>query len=160
MSKQSEAKALFGTLCRTLDEMQWKYAKEQNDNYIIRTTVQGKEFNMMLYLVIDTERQMMYLKSPLPFVAPQERRVQVAQALIAANFRMLNGSFEMDPDDGYIAFKLVVPFAESIISQVTCKYMVLIGCRMTDMFGGAIGRVADGSQTPQWFEQFCKDIKL
>lgn len=163
MSKESAAKALFSTLCATLDDMQWKYTKEQGDkddgeDYVIRTNVKGDDFTMVFFLVVDVGRQLLYVKSPLPFKAPQERRELVAQAVVAANYRMLNGSFEMDLTDGYVAFKVVVPFAESIISQVTCKYVVLMACKMTDVFGGAIKNVSDGEWDLQRFMQFCVEV--
>ena len=36
MSKESEAKALFGTLCNALDDMQWTYNKDE-ENLVLET---------------------------------------------------------------------------------------------------------------------------
>ena len=156
MSKESEAKILFGTLCQTLDNMQWHYNKEE-DKFIIRTSAVGEDLSMKLFMKIDEDRQVMYLKSPMPFEVPADTRDKLMRAIIIANYSMLNGSFEFDLSDGYLAFKMVVPYMESIVSEKVCHYMITLSCSMTDKFNDKFKALVDGTMTLVEFENFVKN---
>ena len=116
MSKESEAKSMYNTLCATLDNIKWHYSKEE-DKLVVRTSAVGEDLSMKLYIKVDADRSVMYLKSGMPYTVPQDKIDELCKAVIIANWAMLNGSFEMDVNDGYIAFKLIVPFMESIVKR-------------------------------------------
>ena len=154
MSKESEAQVVYNTLCSTLDNMKWTYNK-QEENLEVRTTAVGNDLTMKLYMKVDANRSVMYLKSGMPFTVPTDRIDIMVKAVIAANWAMLNGSFEMDMSDGYIAFKVVVPFMESIISEKVCHYMINMSCRMIDTFNDKFQKVPEGSTTLSEFQAFA-----
>lgn len=155
MSKESEATTLFNTLCNTLDNMKWRYERDAA-NLAVRTSAVGKDLSMRLNMHVDAERQVMYLKSPMPFAIPENVRDTVAKAAIIANFSMLNGSFEFDFDTGYLAFKLVIPYMESILSEKVCHYMIIMSCNMTDKFNDKFQALVEGRMTLAEFEAFAK----
>ena len=146
MSKESEAQVVYNTLCSTLDNMKWTYNK-QEENLEVRTSAVGNDLTMKLYMKVDANRSVMYLKSGMPFTVPTDRIDIMVKAVIAANWAMLNGSFEMDMSDGYIAFKVVVPFMESIISEKVCHYMINMSCRMIDVCVKLLGDYNYGFDT-------------
>lgn len=154
MSKENEAKSLYKTLCQTLDNMQWKYDKGE-ENLIVRTSAVGDDLAMKLNMKIDAERQVMYLKSPMPFAIPEDMRDTMGKAVLIANYTMLNGSFEFDLSDGYLAFKIVVPYMESLISEAVCKYMIVLSCHMTDKFNDKFQALAEGRMTLEEFTAFA-----
>ncbi len=155
MSKFSEAKNLYNTLCGTLDKMEWKYnGEEQENQFCVYTSAVGKDLAMRLAICIDVERQLMYLKSPMPFAVPEQLRDTMALALIRANWSMLNGSFEMDHSDGFVAFKLVIPYMESLLSAEVCRYMVMLSCNMVDKFNDKFQAIAEGKMTVEELQQF------
>ena len=154
MSNSSTAKVLYSTLCQTLDNMQWNYDKEE-EAFIIRTSAVGEDLSMKLMMRIDPDRQIMYLKSPMPFGIPVEKCDIIGKAVLIANFSMLNGSFEFNHHDGYLAFKMVIPYMGSIISEEVCKYMILLSCSMTDKFNDKFQLLAEGNMSIDEFEQFA-----
>ena len=154
MSKEMEAKSLYKTLCQTLDNMKWTYSKEE-DKLTIRTSAIGNDLSMKIMIRIDADRQVMYLKSPMPFTIPESTRDKMGKAIIIANYTMLNGSFEFDFSDGYLAFKMVVPYMESIISEAVCKYMIVLSCSMTDKFNDKFQALAEDRMTLAEFEKFA-----
>ena len=156
MSKESEARALFNTLCNTLDNMQWRYDKDEQ-NLVVHTSAVGKDLSMRLNMHVDADRQVMYLKSPMPFAIAQSARDTVAKAAIIANYTMLNGSFEFDFDTGYLAFKMVIPYMESMLSEKVCHYMIILSCNMTDKFNDKFQALAEGRMTVAEFEKFAKE---
>ena len=146
---------MYNTLCQTLDNMNWHYTKEE-DKFIIRTSAVGKDLSMKLFMKVDVDRQVMYLKSPMPFDIPHYCHDDIVKAVIMANYSMLNGSFEFDFSDGYLAFKIVVPYMESMISEKVCHYMIMVSCDMTDKFNDKFKALVDGKMTLTEFEAFCK----
>lgn len=152
--KINEAKLVYNTLCTTLDNMNWKYGKEE-ENLIVRTSAVGDDLSMKLYMKVDASRSVMYLKSGIPFNSvPKDRIPDLMQAVIIANWAMLNGSFEMDRSDGYVAFKVVVPFMESLISERVCKYMINMSCDMIDKFNDKFVAVVENRMTIDEFQAF------
>lgn len=148
MAKYDEAKILFGTLCQTLDQMQWKYNKEEHENYFaVFTSAVGRNLTMKLAIRIDVDRQVMYLKSPMPFSVSEELRDTMAKAIVMANWTMLNGSFEMDMSDGFVAFKMIVPYMSSMIGTEVCRYMILLSCEMVDKFNDKFDAICKGNMT-------------
>ena len=155
MSKESEAKSLYNTLCQTLDNIKWHYDKEEND-LVIRTSAVGEDLTMKLFMKIDADRQVMYLKSPMPFSVPSHLNDTLTKAVVTANYTMLNGTFELDLSDGYLGFKMVIPYMESIVSERVCHYMIMLSCQMTDKFNDKFKALVDGTMTYADFESFCK----
>lgn len=155
MAKFDEAKILFGTLCQALDKMGWKYNKEEHeDHFAVYTSAVGDDLNIKLAIRIDVDRQVMYLKSPMPFTVPEELREVMAKALIMANWSMLNGSFEMDFSDGFVAFKMIVPYMDSIISAEVCRYMILLSCNMADKFNDKFDAICKSQMTLDQLQEF------
>lgn len=155
-AKEMAAKALYKTLCQTLDNMKWHYNKEE-ENFIIRTSAVGDDLSMKIMIRIDAERQVMYLKSPMPFNIHENVRDLMGKAILIANYSMLNGSFEFDFSDGYLAFKMVIPYMESIISEAVCKYMIVLSCSMTDKFNDKFQALSEGRMTLSEFEKFASN---
>ncbi|MCM1194771.1 MAG: YbjN domain-containing protein [Corallococcus sp.] len=156
--KVSEANTMYRTLCSALDNMQWRYEKAE-DELVVRTSAVGKDLTMKLYIKVDSARSVMYLKSSMPFDVPAERIPDMAQAAIMANWSMLNGSFEMDMSDGYVAFKMVVPFMESLVSEKVCRYMISVSCDMIDKYNDKFLALTKGTMTLDEFRDFsCKAL--
>lgn len=153
--KLSEAKVLYGTLCSSLDNRKWNYNKD-DDELIVRTSAVGEDLTMKLFIKVDANRSVMYLKSPLPVNVTESNKNDVIFAVTAANWAMLNGMFEMDMADGYVGFKVVVPYMESLISEKLCKYLIDMSCRMIDIFNDKFVAVAEGRMTAAEFAEFAK----
>ena len=153
--KMSEAKIMYGTLCSSLDNRKWTYNKD-DDGLIVRTSAVGNDLTIKLLIKVDASRSVMYLKSPLPFTVTASNKNDVIKAVTIANWAMLNGSFEMDVDEGYAGFKAVVPFMDSIISEQLCKYLIDMSCRMVDTFNDKLVAVANGSMSVAEFAEFAK----
>lgn len=157
MTKEKQAQEVFDTVCEALDQMNWNYdtnKDDKNELYKITFNVQGDDLTMGISIVIDTDRQIMYLKSQMPFSVSAKVRDTMALALIRANWSMLNGSFEMNYSSGAIYFKLIIPFMDSDIGVETCKYMFKVSCNMIDKFNDKFQDIATGRMTLQQLQEF------
>ncbi len=155
MAKYDEAKAMYNTLCQALDNMRWRYNKEEHeDEFSVFTSSISDDLLIKLAIHIDVDRQVMYLKSPMPFDVPEAMRDTMARAIIRANWYMLNGSFEMDYSDGYVGFKLIIPYMQSMLSTEACKYMIIVSCEMIDKFNDKLKAIAEGRMTLGELQRF------
>lgn len=160
MAKIDEARNVYNTLCQSLDDMNWAYNKdEREDSFAVFTSAKGKDLTIKLAIRVDVDRQLMYLKSPMPFTVEENVRDTMALAITRANWTMLNGSFEMDRSDGFVAFKLVIPYMESIVSAAVCRYMIILSCNMVDKFNDKFKAIAEGRMTLDDFQLFINSSK-
>lgn len=155
LRRLSEAKVVFNTLCSSLDNRKWKYNKDE-EKLIVRTSAVGDDLTIKLYIKVDAGRSVMFLKSPLPFTITDQNKSDLILATTFANWSMLNGMFETDLNEGYIGFKVVVPFMDSIISEKLCKYMIDMSCRMVDTYNDKMLALSEGKMTLAEFETFAK----
>ncbi len=157
MSRETEAKAMFATLCRTLDNMGWHYNKSyENGMHIIKTSAVGDDLDMGLIIRVEESRSLMYLKSPMPVDKSEDNRMDMAVATVIANMAMLNGCFEYDITDGYCAFKLVVPFEGCTISEQVCRYLINVSCDMVDRFNDKMQAVSNGTLSVAEFYEYTQ----
>ena len=153
-SKEQDARRTFATLCKTLDNMKWTYEPD-HDKLVITTSARGDDLTIKLRFVVSEDRGVMYVKSPMPYSIPENAREIIGVAVNIANFSMLNGCFEFDRNDGWLAFRMVIPFENCVISEEVCHYMVVLTCRMVDRFNDKFLAVAKGNMRLADFEEFA-----
>lgn len=153
--KLSEAQFVYKTLCTSLDDRKWTYNKD-DEKLIVRTSAVGDDLAIKLYIKVDASRSVMFLKSPMPFNVTPQNRDALMLSITHANWAMLNGMFEMDLNEGYVGFKVVIPFMDSLISESLCKYLIDMSCRMVDAFNDKLDAVAKGTMTVAEFAEFSK----
>lgn len=153
MPNNSDAQRTYGTMCRMLDNINWKYNRD-DANLVITTGAVGNDLSMQLRIVVSADRNVMYIKSPMPFTVPAAKMGEMSYAVNIANYSMLNGCFELDIYGGYLGFKAVVPFAESIISEEVCKYLVMLVCTMADKFNDKFKDLIEDKMSLEQFRAF------
>ena len=114
---------VYRTICRMLDERDWKYGKEE-DKMIIFFGVNGDDLNMPFVIYVDASRQLVRMSSRFPFEIPESERVPVAVALNYVNYRLADGSFDFNLADGTVTFRITTCFKESLIGTDLFSYMV------------------------------------
>lgn len=152
----SDAQKMFETLCAMLDNIKWKYLRDDK-NMIVYTSAKGNELTIPLHILISKKRNLMYTKSPMPFLVPKEKMLKMSMATSIANFSMLNGCFELDPESGYIGFRIIVPFGDCQISESICHYMVMLTCEMVDKFNDKFQKILNDEITIDELKAFVKE---
>lgn len=152
--KQQQAQSAFETLCATLDDMKWKYNRDAA-NRVITTSAIGKDLTINLRMVVDEQRTLAYIKSPMPFDIAENKREVIGKALHIANFSILNGCFEYDQERGKVGFKIVIPYFDCQLSKEVYRYAVMLTCQMVDRFNDKILDLANGKMTLQEFREFA-----
>ncbi len=154
MENKSDARKTYEMLCNTLDGIKWHYQRD-DEHMVVTTSAVGEDLTIRLRIVVSEQRNLMYVKSPMPYKVPESARAIVSSAVNVANYSMLNGCFEYDMRSGYLAFRAVVPFEGSIISDKVCKYLVMLACQMVDKFNDKFLSLAKGNMTLEEFEKYA-----
>lgn len=127
------AKTVFTTLCDVMERRGWKYEKDEKD-LTVHFIVSGDDIPMQFILVIDAERQLIRLMSPLPFKMSEDKRIDGAIATCAASFGLADGSFDYDLTEGRIIFRMTASFRESLIGEELFHYMIECSCVTVDEY--------------------------
>ena len=132
-----QAQVAFATLCEMLNENGWKYDANP-EKLAVSCGVRGDDLPIELVIDVNADRQLVTLMSKLPYAIPEDKRVDVAVAISAINYAMVDGSFDYNFLTGSIIFRMTTSFKGSLISKKVYEYMVLLSCKMVDDYNDKI----------------------
>jgi hypothetical protein len=93
-----KAKEVFGTLVRMLDTRDWKYEKHE-EKLLIRSGIKGEDLPVEFIVLVNPKNEVVQFISTMPFNMPEDKRVDGAIAVCAANYGLVDGSFDYDLRD-------------------------------------------------------------
>ena len=82
---------------------------------------------------------------------PEDKRVDGAIAVCAANYGLVDGSFDYDLRDGEIRFRLTSSYRESALSEDLFEYMIMVSAATVDQYNDKFFMIAKGIMTVQQF---------
>lgn len=127
------AKQVFDTLCQSLANREWKFDKDE-EKLVVYFGVNGEDLPMRFIIIVDAERQLIRVMSPLPFKMSEGKRMEGAIATCVASYGMADGNFDYDLSDGSIVFRMTASFRDSVIGEGLLQYMVSCTCAMVDEY--------------------------
>ena len=129
--KMISAQKNYVTLCSMLDDNNWHYEKDEA-KLKINCSAQGDDLPMDIIIRIDPDRQLVILMSHLPFVVSEDKRVDVAIATSVINYKVVDGSFDFDMEDGHMFFRMTSSYVGSELSKEVFFYMLMCSCQTID----------------------------
>ena len=129
----TQAKTVYEDLCAALDRRGWHYQRHDEDLVITFKSV-GEDLPMDFIFVVDSDRQLLRVFSGLPFVIPEEKRMDLAIATCIASDGLADGSFDFDIKTGRIVFRLTASFMGSRIGDGLFDYLINCSGTVVDMF--------------------------
>lgn len=144
------AKTTFTTLCKTLDEQQWHYEKDEND-LSIECGAQGEDLPMKITVKVDADRQLVMLLSHLPFVISEDKRLDIAVAVSSVNNLLVDGSFDYDIKTGHMFFRMTNSFLESQLGKEAFSYMLFCSCQTIDEYNDKFLMISKGVMSLEQF---------
>lgn len=145
-----EAKKVFDSLVKMLDDRDWKYEKHE-DELLIRSGIKGDDLPIEFLMVIKPKNQLVQFLSKLPFAFPDDKRVDGAIAICAANYGLIDGSFDYDITDGEIIFRLNSSYRESVLGPDLFEYMIMVSASTIDNYNDKFFMLSKGMITIQQF---------
>lgn len=157
MASKMEAKTatmIYNQLCNVLDNRKWTYERHDED-LIVRFRVHGEDVPMDFVFGVDVERQLLRLKSKLPFNFAEDKRMEGAIATSSVNYMLVDGYFEYDITDGETSFKITTSCRDSLISNETIEYMLRCALFVVEEFNDKFMMISKGYMS---LEQFFNSI--
>lgn len=132
-NKMERAMQVYHTLCSALDNRGWRYERNE-DKLLVRFGVRGDDIPLEFVILVDADRQLVRLLSPLAFKMNEDKRLEGAIATCAVSYRMADGSFDYDLSDGEIVFRMTSTYRESQLGEGIFHYMISCACAMVDKY--------------------------
>lgn len=126
-----EANKVFNTVCAYLDDIKWKYEKNEQER-IVTMTVTGEDLIIPLTVSVDDGLELIRLKSQLQFTVPKEKMADMSLAVNIVNDSIVNGFFVYDFTNGTIEFKMNSSFSACIMGKEVVEYMINVSCHTID----------------------------
>ncbi len=146
------AENVFKSVCSMLDSINFRYETSMRDeDYVITCTVNGEDIPMKMLIIVRPEREIVTLLSPMPFMTPEDKRVDMALAVAVANYGIIDGSFDYDLNDGEIRFRMTASYVESLLGEELFKYMLFVSANTVDRYNDRFLAIAKGLMTLEQF---------
>ena len=141
---RAHARKNYEALCKELDARDGKY--ERNDEALmIDCGAQGEDLPIPIKIRIRDDRQLVQLVSHIPIEVPENKRIETAAAVSMVNYRLLNGCFEFDIQNGRLFFRMSNSFIGTELSGDVFSYMLFVSLRIIDDFNDKFEALANGT---------------
>ena len=127
----NQQRMLFDTVTDWCDRNDWSYDVVE-EGAAIRSGFSGDNGRFPLYITVS--RDCLMVRSLAPINTPAAKRAVMAEFLTRANYGMAIGNFEMDYNDGEIAYKTSITSGGQTISDRMIQDLVFINCLMMDKY--------------------------
>lgn len=146
------AENVFNTICGMLNEINFRYETDRRDeDFRIILTVNGDDIPMKEYILVRPAREVVSLLSPMPFMTPEDKRVEMAMAVAVANYGLIEGTFDYDINDGEIRYRMTASYYENILSGNYFNHMLQLASYWIDKYNDRFMMLAKGNMTLQQF---------
>lgn len=118
-----------------------------DDDLVITLTVRGEDLPQPTVIRVLDDRNVVQVLSPIPANMPEDKRVDAAVAVAVANYGMINGSFDLDMNDGEIRFRVSQGYDGIEMSDDLIKYILSIAFFTTDKYNDRFFMLGKGMMT-------------
>lgn len=131
------AENAFRVCCEALDERKWNYKKDE-EKLTIHIGIAGDDLPMLFTISINADDQRVALHSTLPFQMPKHNRDIGSLVTNFINYRLANGGFDYNIQDGTIRFRLSCSFRGSVIEKDCFTYMIDLSCFTVNQYNNKL----------------------
>lgn len=141
--KMALANDIYTKLCNALDSLNWVYKKAEED-FAVFFEVNGDDLPMKMIIIVNPDKMLISLYSPMPFVFSEGNRVDGAIAACVASYALADGFFKYDIAEGKITFKLTASYRDSDISEELLDYMIHCSAAVVDEYNDQFMAIEKG----------------
>ena len=144
------AKRTFDTLVNMFETRNLKYDKNEEE-LIVRSGIKGDDLPIDFIVVVKPRNEVVQFLSKLPFNMPEDKIIDGAIAASAANYGLVDGSFDYNIMDGSIIFRLTSSYRDSILSEDLFEYMIMVSAATIDEYNDKFLMLAKGMMSVEQF---------
>lgn len=135
---------VYKLLCDMLDQRNIRYEKNKDD-LLVKFEMAGEKLPIRILMMVDKKRNLLKLLSPLTFVVPENKRLEMALAVNALNNQLPEGNFDYECTSGRICFRITSCFEGCEISARVPEYLLFLAGTVVDRFNDKLLRFSNGA---------------
>lgn len=98
----------------------------------------------LMAIHVDGDPTFVLINTDIPIRVPEDRRPQMAEAIVRANFGTVLGRFELDMSSGRLSFRVAMPAGEAGITQPQFDCLMRASLWSANRYFRAFGRLLFG----------------
>ncbi len=138
-----EMNATLTQVCQYLDEDEFAYGV-RSDGQTVATGFVGDHAVFPMTVGLHRDEALLGVFVRIPLVAPEARRGEMADAINRANYGLSLGCFEMNPSDGTIGFRIVMPLEDGSLTRDQFRHLFYSAMASADDYTRAFARLLFG----------------
>ena len=150
MTDQERAAKIFQQFKDHFDKEDFSY-DAFDDDLVIRLTVHGKDLPQPTLIKIDEKRKLVRIMSPIPTDVPEDKVMDMALATSVANYRIINGCFDLYIKEGKIIFRIVHYYGDTELSEAQLEYLTTLAFLVTDDYNDSFFMISKGIMSVEDF---------
>ena len=140
--------SLYDTTIQALMEAEYKF-RTTDDASIIQMGFSLENGTYQLYMKIREDRRQVLLFGYLDSKVPPDKRGQVAEVLVRANYGLLIGNFELDMDNGDLRYKTSVDVDGGQLTPKMVQNLIAVNVGTLNRYVPAVLSVIYGNVDPK-----------
>ncbi len=154
----SGARKVFDRMVASLNDRKWHFEQDTSDGLLcIRTTAVGEDLPVKLFIYVDEDRELLSVRSTLPFAMSKDKLVEGAVAICIINDVLANGCFKYDVHSGEMVFKVSAKWSGGLIDDSVFSYLIDVTCGTVDEYNDKLLMVSKGSMDMNAFYKFVNE---
>ncbi|HLO85979.1 MAG TPA: YbjN domain-containing protein [Nostocaceae cyanobacterium] len=146
--KNNSSQNIFEVIIDFFTADEWPYTKIPGES-ILQTAFSGKNGTWNCYALARVEQEQFVFYSVYPTLAPEDKRLALAEFTTRANSGMIIGNFELDFERGEIRYKTSIDVTEDRLSFTSIKNLVYTNVTMMDKYLPGILSIIEDNVAPQ-----------
>ncbi len=138
---------IFQAIVNFFTQDDWSFTRIQGEQ-ALRLAFQGENGTWNCYAKAREEQEQFAFYSICPILAPESKRVDMAEFITRANYGLIVGNYEMDFDDGEIRYKTSIDIDGDELTSDIIKRLVYANVTMMDEYLPGIIAVIEKDVSP------------
>ena len=114
---------VYEDICRTLAEEELSYDRN-DEKLIVSCDVRKDGYPITVHFIVFPEKEIVQIMSLVPFRIAEDKRIEMALAIVDINNGFVIGSFDYDLSDGSIMFRMSNCYDDCELSSTVYKAML------------------------------------
>ncbi|MBO4391220.1 MAG: YbjN domain-containing protein [Lachnospiraceae bacterium] len=132
-----KADSVYRGIVASLNRRNWRF-KEDPENRVVTFGVSGNDLPVKLALSVDSEKELVCLRSPFTFKIKDDKRIDAIIAISVMNYALSVGAFSMNMSDGQITFVMTTSYKDSTLTEDVFESLIDISVNTVDSYNDRI----------------------
>jgi len=128
-------------------KLKYKIEEQTPGRTHIRIGFTGEDLPMTLHIILRADKQIATVFSAMPFRMAADKIPEAAIAVAAANYGLIDGSFDLNPETGEIRFRLTSCYKGALLSEELYSYLMYVSAETVDRYNDRFEALNNGTMS-------------